>query len=165
MYLFPFHQVNLFCFQDRKGDLLIHAYVDEIMEELFQLLSLDIPDYCKEKDLTLQAKECIVEWTISTKIMGSTRKLHAQLPKPAVKKRKSTSELPENKKTKAEDTDVQIKLPGKSEIIERSDLVPKVELNIDQGDNSVTCVNDNSDLSTTSDKETCPQEFELKTES
>lgn len=53
------------CLQDRKADLLIHSYVDEVMSQLMEKLNLTIPEYSRDKDPILTSKYSqLVEWTI-----------------------------------------------------------------------------------------------------
>lgn len=53
------------CLQDRKADLLIHSYVDEVMSLLMEKLGLTIPEYSRDKDPVLLSSDSrLVEWTI-----------------------------------------------------------------------------------------------------
>lgn len=50
---------------DRKADLLIHSYVDEVMSKLMEKLGLTIPEYSGDKDpVLLSTDRKQVEWTI-----------------------------------------------------------------------------------------------------
>ncbi|KAF4526630.1 hypothetical protein B566_EDAN015400 [Ephemera danica] len=81
---------------DKKGDLLIRAYVDEIMEELVSHLGLAIPPFFPDLDPTQRAANSIVEWTITPKVMQLVRRTHTEIckttPKPPPRKRKKKAE-------------------------------------------------------------------------
>ncbi|KAF5279521.1 hypothetical protein FQR65_LT03343 [Abscondita terminalis] len=51
--------------QDKKADLTINSYVDEMMVKLMKCLGLEIPEYSAELDPTKRNNDDIVEWDFS----------------------------------------------------------------------------------------------------
>ena len=56
--------------QDKKADLLIHDYVDNVMRLLFDILGMRIPEYSKSNDPVVKCKqqqgsEAAIDWTQS----------------------------------------------------------------------------------------------------
>ncbi|KAM3961688.1 sirtuin 6 [Aphomia sociella] len=52
---------------DNKADLVINYYVDDILERVMNILSIDIPIYNEADNLTKQAESCIIDWTLQRK--------------------------------------------------------------------------------------------------
>lgn len=50
-------------FQDRKADLVIHTYVDDLMKSLMEILQVDIDPYDELNDPTKIINR-IIDWTI-----------------------------------------------------------------------------------------------------
>jgi mono-ADP-ribosyltransferase sirtuin 6 len=46
-----------------KADLIIHSYVDDVMERLFALFDMTLPDYDPAADPTRRVGESFIEWT------------------------------------------------------------------------------------------------------
>ncbi|XP_022201385.2 NAD-dependent protein deacetylase Sirt6 [Nilaparvata lugens] len=59
---------------DKKADLLIHAYVDEIMSLLMENLGLAIPEYTRDKDPTYHRG--LLEWTIPSFEVQRMRRMY-----------------------------------------------------------------------------------------
>lgn len=93
-------------FQDRKADLLIHTYVDEIMVQLMDLLELELPSYDLSSDPTRQVNnnmKCI-EWTIEKNNVKKMRKTYDESRKRIIlSKRKQETTVFDEKKPKVED--------------------------------------------------------------
>lgn len=66
MFLFLFIIIYLVTFlQDKKADLIINTYVDDVLELLMANLNLQIPDYSLEEDPTKNQKPLdIINWDI-----------------------------------------------------------------------------------------------------
>lgn len=87
----------LFLFnQDKKADLVISTYVDDILEKVLKRLGVELPDYSTESDPTKQ-RFCELEWTIPSDILKKIEKMYNEKVKLA-KKRKSTDDLNDEKK-------------------------------------------------------------------
>lgn len=65
----------VFSFQDKKGDLLINTYVDDVLVKVMKKLGLEIPEYTKEMDPTKQ-KDDSLEWTIMKAHISEVKKLY-----------------------------------------------------------------------------------------
>ncbi|XP_065223646.1 NAD-dependent protein deacetylase Sirt6 [Planococcus citri] len=63
---------------DKKADLLIHTYVDDIMTLLMQELGLELPDFDRKLDPSKREKSSIVEWTIPDAEVKRMRLLYEQ---------------------------------------------------------------------------------------
>lgn len=80
-------------FQDKKADLLIHTYVDDIMSLLMAELGLVIPDYNPKLDPSKRdPPDTIFEWTIPESEVKRMRSLYEQNCCKAKKKIKVKSE-------------------------------------------------------------------------
>lgn len=53
----------LFVIKDRKADLVIHTYVDDLMKSLMDILGVDIEKYEKTEDPIVSNKKN-ADWTI-----------------------------------------------------------------------------------------------------
>ncbi|XP_050438333.1 NAD-dependent protein deacetylase Sirt6 isoform X2 [Adelges cooleyi] len=58
---------------DRKADLVIHAYVDDVMRSLMEILQADIAEYNELNDPTKEVK--ITDWTIYKEHLEAVREL------------------------------------------------------------------------------------------
>nr|CAD7572123.1 unnamed protein product [Timema californicum] len=103
---------------DRKADLVIHTYVDEMMTELMQLLDLSLPEYDADKDPTKQKHDPVIEWTIDQKQVSTMRKLYEAKCCKSTKKRSRDTKSPKGEPIKREKN-------SQSDI--RCDVIPKVE--------------------------------------
>ncbi|KAL0271071.1 UNVERIFIED_CONTAM: hypothetical protein PYX00_008290 [Menopon gallinae] len=66
---------------NRKADLIIHAYVDEIMTMLMKNLNLKIPKYspkCDPTRIVAQSPEKFLEWTISDYALKKMKKIYEE---------------------------------------------------------------------------------------
>ncbi|XP_044736784.1 NAD-dependent protein deacetylase Sirt6 [Chrysoperla carnea] len=52
---------------DRKADLIINTYVDDVFKIIMKNLNLEIPEYCIENDPTKRVNK-LIEWTIKNPI-------------------------------------------------------------------------------------------------
>ncbi|GLG96629.1 NAD-dependent protein deacetylase Sirt6 [Gryllus bimaculatus] len=112
---------------DRKADLLIHSYVDEVMEELMGILNLTIPEYDSTKDPTKRSHTIQLEWTIPNSDVKRLRNLYEKkCCKPKKRKIKADSdhlaEEEDEKKIKEEKTECP------SELISVEDIPLKTEM-------------------------------------
>lgn len=82
--------VSHFNKQDKKADLVISTYVDDILEKVAKRLGIEIPEYTTDHDPTKQ-KICELEWTISSDEIKNVEKLFNEKQKNA-KKRKSNKD-------------------------------------------------------------------------
>ncbi|XP_023726643.1 NAD-dependent protein deacetylase Sirt6 isoform X3 [Cryptotermes secundus] len=67
--------------QDRKADLIIHSYVDDVMVQLMKLLDLPIPEYSREKDPTKLVSGdsgAYTDWTIPDSNVKIMRTLYEE---------------------------------------------------------------------------------------
>uniref|UniRef100_A0A1B6CB19 protein acetyllysine N-acetyltransferase n=2 Tax=Clastoptera arizonana TaxID=38151 RepID=A0A1B6CB19_9HEMI len=63
---------------DKKADLLIHTYVDDVMDMLMGKLGLTIEEYSKDKDPVFKGSKSQIEWTIANSEVKRMRKLYEQ---------------------------------------------------------------------------------------
>jgi len=91
---------------EKKTDLSIHAYVDDVMEMVLKRLGIeDIPEYNEDEDPT-RKEDFSVNWNIPKKQLNSIEKLYKERTEKN-KKRKGDEVVSKKKtkKTKAEDAD------------------------------------------------------------
>lgn len=74
--------------QDKKADLIISTYVDDILLRVCKRLGIEIPDYNPDIDPT-KSIEKIMDWTISPKIIKELEKNYNNKLKIAAQQRKS----------------------------------------------------------------------------
>ncbi|XP_017773024.1 PREDICTED: NAD-dependent protein deacetylase Sirt6 [Nicrophorus vespilloides] len=65
---------------DKKADMIINAYVDDVMVKVMKKLGLEIPEYTPEMDPSktegLHDGSKLIEWTIFKDDLNSAKKLH-----------------------------------------------------------------------------------------
>ncbi|XP_067009355.1 NAD-dependent protein deacetylase Sirt6 [Anabrus simplex] len=90
---------------DRKADLLIHTYVDEVMVLLMELLNFEIPDFKVENDPTKIVSREVkrIDWTIQDSDVKKMRRMYEAQCCKAAKKRKIPDDSTEIKKVKEEE--------------------------------------------------------------
>lgn len=99
-------------FQDKKADLVISTYVDDVLEKVLKRMGIELPEYNVENDPTKQ-KFCELEWTIPSEMIKAMEKVYNDKVK-AARKRKSAAaeeadEKVDKKKVKSETKDNDIK--------------------------------------------------------
>lgn len=72
--------------KDKKADLVISTYVDDILEKVLKRLGVELPEYTTDQDPTKQ-KFCELEWTISKDSIKHVEKLYDEKLK-STRKRK-----------------------------------------------------------------------------
>ena len=93
---------------DKKADLIINYYADEVFEKLFRKLHLDIPNYSPDKDPVRRLKnniDPIIEWTQSSKEAKYWEKISNRIEEELRAKRKANKmkkESPNSKRMKKE---------------------------------------------------------------
>ncbi|CAG9811508.1 unnamed protein product [Chironomus riparius] len=89
---------------EKKADLSIHAYVDEVMEMVMKRLGIeDIPEYNEAEDPTRKA-DFSVNWNIPKKELNSIEKLYKERNEKNKKRKGDEAAVKKKyKKTKAED--------------------------------------------------------------
>lgn len=92
-------------FQDKKADMIINTYVDDVLVRVMKRLSLEIPDYEKENDPTKNCTLCI-DWTINKAYVQEIKCLYS-LYRKQLRKRKIDGSCKVDKKKIC--TDVPIK--------------------------------------------------------
>lgn len=89
---------------EKKADLVIHTYVDDVMEMVLKRLGIEeIPEYNEDEDPT-RKEDLSVNWNIPKTVLRSVEKIYKE--KTEKNKRKKTDEevvKKKYKKTKAED--------------------------------------------------------------
>lgn len=77
---------------DKKADLVINGYVDDVMERVMKRLGLEIPEYTGADDPTKDTTTAALvnEWTIPVELVKETEKLYNEMVK-GTKKRKPFS--------------------------------------------------------------------------
>ncbi|XP_061386679.1 NAD-dependent protein deacetylase Sirt6 [Musca vetustissima] len=74
---------------DKKADLIIHTYVDDILSKLCKRLGLEIPTYQHDEDPTKSPNEQNQEWTIPPQNVKEIEKLFNAKQKAASAQRKA----------------------------------------------------------------------------
>jgi len=65
--------------QDKKADLIIHTYVDRVMESLLKHLELDEKPFNLSEDPTKKAADKLVSWDFPKSIMSNTKRMYLDL--------------------------------------------------------------------------------------
>ena len=129
-----------FPLKDKKADLLIHTYVDDIMIQLMKELNLDLPEFDPQADPSRQSQRELIEWTIPDYEVRQMRTLYERNCCKAKKKRK-IDEVIECKP--------QLKLKRKiDDVNEVSECKPLLELkpviNLSEPDSKITEISKNN---------------------
>ncbi|XP_013115719.2 NAD-dependent protein deacetylase Sirt6 [Stomoxys calcitrans] len=74
---------------DKKADLIIHTYVDDILSKVCKRLGLEIPAYNSKEDPTKPSTEGNQEWTIQPKAIKELEKQYNAKQKAASAQRKA----------------------------------------------------------------------------
>ncbi|VEN49830.1 unnamed protein product, partial [Callosobruchus maculatus] len=75
-------------FEDKKADLIINTFVDDVLEKVCKRLGLEIPEYNPELDPTKnQCTDAIIEWNIYKDELRSARKQYEKLNREYRKKK------------------------------------------------------------------------------
>lgn len=98
---------------DKKADLIIHSYIDEVLLKIMNCLQLEIPHYSEDMDPTKRRNDNIVEWNylrLSINDMKNMYNVHTKRFKKIKLERKLKREnedkiKKEEKKFKEEDCD------------------------------------------------------------
>ncbi|CAG9862831.1 unnamed protein product [Phyllotreta striolata] len=77
---------------DKKADLIINAYVDDVMTKIMKKLGLEIPDYSSEIDPTKSRLDYALDWDMSKTDLNAVKTKYDALVKDH-KKRKSEENL------------------------------------------------------------------------
>lgn len=67
---------NCSFFQDKKADLRINAYVDEVLVQVMKKLQLEIPEYCNDIDPTKTSDNITIDWTIKKSDIEEIKNLY-----------------------------------------------------------------------------------------
>ncbi|XP_059468422.1 NAD-dependent protein deacetylase Sirt6 [Neocloeon triangulifer] len=105
--------------QDKKADLIINTYVDNIMEGLMRLLDLEFQPFDPSADPTKKAASEIVPWDFPRPIFNSTKRLYMDKCTKVGKRSSSTNDNgvgKRKKKIKEEDA-------GKDNVEEKANFV------------------------------------------
>ncbi|XP_056648325.1 NAD-dependent protein deacetylase Sirt6 [Diorhabda sublineata] len=109
---------------DKKADLIINTYVDDVLTKVMKKLNLEIPDYSFDIDPTKnQLPNSVIEWNISKPDINTIKLEYDKLVK-YYKKRKSEEKLLNNSKIKPK-----IKKLSKGSHVNRENII-KSEIKI-----------------------------------
>uniref|UniRef100_A0A0A9Z7B5 protein acetyllysine N-acetyltransferase n=2 Tax=Lygus hesperus TaxID=30085 RepID=A0A0A9Z7B5_LYGHE len=72
---------------NKKADMVIHGYVDEVMRHLLEFLDLKVPDYNRSSDPTKTPET--VEWTLRDSDIAVAKKMYKEKCPPPKRKKKS----------------------------------------------------------------------------
>ncbi|XP_057668008.1 NAD-dependent protein deacetylase Sirt6 [Diorhabda carinulata] len=109
---------------DKKADLIINTYVDDVLTKVMKKLNLEIPDYSFDIDPTKnQLPNSVIEWNISKPDINTIKLEYDKLVK-YYKKRKSEEKLLNNSKIKPK-----IKKLSKGSYVNRENII-KSEIKI-----------------------------------
>jgi len=76
---------------DKKADLIINTYVDNVIEKVMKHLSLEIPEYTKTLDPTKNQLPCTaIEWNIAKTELKTFKKMYDEKQKEFKNKKKLT---------------------------------------------------------------------------
>lgn len=81
----------MFIIQDRKADLVIHTYVDDLMISLMDILGLEIQKYDEINDTTQLSKK-VTDWSIYEIDLKNIRELKKNTIKSKKRKKSVTKE-------------------------------------------------------------------------
>ncbi|XP_046679526.1 LOW QUALITY PROTEIN: NAD-dependent protein deacetylase Sirt6-like [Homalodisca vitripennis] len=112
---------------DRKADLLIHTYVDDILTQLMEKLGLTIPEYSRPDDPTMARR--MVEWTILDSEVQTMRRLYEKTCCKGKKKKSDKEKFSNFKKLKREPgiDDVQCNMKDVKDI--KTEIKVEIEVN------------------------------------
>uniref|UniRef100_A0A1B6K2Q4 protein acetyllysine N-acetyltransferase n=1 Tax=Homalodisca liturata TaxID=320908 RepID=A0A1B6K2Q4_9HEMI len=112
---------------DRKADLLIHMYVDDILTQLMEKLGLMIPEYSRPDDPTMARR--MVEWTILDSEVQTMRRLYEKTCCKGKKKKSDKEKFSNFKKLKREPgiDDVQCNMKDVKDI--KTEIKVEIEVN------------------------------------
>lgn len=63
-------------FQDKKADLLINGYVDDVLVKVMKKMGLEIPDYSNNIDPTRCEEDIVLDWTIRKENITEIKQLY-----------------------------------------------------------------------------------------
>ncbi|XP_054287412.1 NAD-dependent protein deacetylase Sirt6-like [Macrosteles quadrilineatus] len=113
---------------DRKADMLIHAYVDDILVKLMEQLGLDIPEYSRLNDPTLTRRGRPMEWTILDSEVAAMRRMYEKTCCRGKKKRPEKEKI-SSKKIKREP---EFKCEDKLADIKTDNELTKIEIKVEK---------------------------------
>lgn len=102
---------------DKKADLVISTYVDDVMEKVAKRLGVEIPEYSSNSDPT-KSELCEMEWTISPELMKVTSAQHSEKVRVARKRKADEKSLRESEAKKSNED---FKTSVKKEQIEKTE--------------------------------------------
>lgn len=86
---------------DKKADLIISSYVDNVLTKLLKKLNIELPEYCEDYDPTKKVNNGdIEEWTVEQNWVKDTEKLYNVKIKEYVKRKKDATDYECDKKIK-----------------------------------------------------------------
>ncbi|KAF6204692.1 hypothetical protein GE061_018853 [Apolygus lucorum] len=85
---------------NKKADMVIHGFVDEVMRHLLEFLDLKVPDYNPSSDPTKTPET--VEWTLKATDVAAAKKMYKEKCPPVKRKKKSVVSSVNSKVTKKE---------------------------------------------------------------
>lgn len=62
--------------QDKKADLLINTYVDNVLTKVMKKLGLEIPEYSHDIDPTKRLEDTVLDWTIKKEDIVEVKNLY-----------------------------------------------------------------------------------------
>ncbi|XP_025833249.1 NAD-dependent protein deacetylase Sirt6 [Agrilus planipennis] len=89
--------------QDKKADLLINSFVDDVFVQVMKHLQLEIPEYSYENDPTKKIND-VIEWTIHPVYVKDAKKLYDTFSKKPKKRKSDEDVLIKNEKKKQNDS-------------------------------------------------------------
>lgn len=93
---------------DKKADLVISTYVDDVMEKVAKRLGVEIPEYSTEMDPT-KVQFCETEWTIPNKWVKEISCILTEKTKLAKKRKAEQAGIDDTKSEKMSKNEIKQK--------------------------------------------------------
>lgn len=115
---------HIFCLQDRRADLVIHTYVDDLMQSLMNILKIDIEKYEEINDPT-KTSQIKTDWTIYETYLQNLREMKKNATKCYKKQKRPLPKLPMQESESELSQDNQILKPSKISKLNNIDNIIK----------------------------------------
>lgn len=105
-----------FVLQDKKADLLLNTYVDDVMVRVMKKLNLEIPEHSSDTDPTKSRGNSNIDWSVKKSDVAEVKQLYNIYCKNYKKRKLNEAQISkENKSAKVSTTLLENKFPIKEE--------------------------------------------------